>query len=195
MERVTVDTEGNPIELVPQYFVRMLDDPKYQSADMVGSMLQFYNMAETYTRMSVIAPKVENLKAFLANRTYRKVKNGVVKEVKRGDQTNLYRMAAKLISMNVYDVKNTGMQFSIKGREINLQKLLVKLKGYGTTRNLGLNMSTAMTGFFTALSAHITNMVAGRYYNFTDAGHAFKDLVYDLMRYGMSVGSRTYRSQ
>ena len=69
------------------------------------------------------------------------------------------------------------------------------LKQVGTTINLGLNFICAFTGFFTAMHSYLVEAVSGRYYDFNDAVYAFKDLVYDLFRHGLSAGRRSYKSQ
>jgi hypothetical protein len=97
--------------------------------------------------------------------------------------------------MNLYDVKTNALSISIKDREISITKLLKTITGYGTLRNLGLNFACAFTGFFTAAHAHLVNSLTGRYYTFDNAVSAFKDVVFDLFRHGLSVGSRTYKSE
>jgi hypothetical protein len=96
--------------------------------------------------------------------------------------------------MNVYDVKLNAITFSIGEREYNITKLFNNLRIYGTLRNLGLNFACAFTGFFTALHSHFVNALTGRYYDFSDAVCGFKDLIYDLFRYGINVGNKNYKS-
>lgn len=202
-DKVRTAPDGTSLSLIPQYFTKMLDNPATISADMVGSVVQYYKMAENFKQKNEIKGKVENIKAFLAQRRYtgtsklNSIKKffGYKAEPKQGSDTNLYKFAEKFINMNLYDVKVNALSFNVANREISLTKLLNSIRIYGTTRNLGLNFACAFTGFFTAMHAHLVNLMVGRYYNWNDALHAFKDLVFDLFKHGLSVGSRTYTSE
>lgn len=197
--------DGTSLAMIPQYFIKDLDNPATISADMVGSVIQYFKMAENYKQKSAIKAKVENIKAFLGQRAYTGSMNGVVASVKRffkqkiqpkeGKETNIYKFAEKFINMNVYDVKLNSITFSIKDREYNISKLLNMLRAFGTLRNLGLNYACAFTGFFTALHSHLVNVITGRFYDFEDAVNGFKDMIYDTFKYGINAGNRNYKSQ
>lgn len=197
--------DGTSLAMIPQYFIKDLDNPATISADMVGSVIQYFKMAENYKQKSAIKAKVENIKAFLGQRSYTGSMNGVVASVKgffkqkiqpkEGKETNIYKFAEKFINMNVYDVKLNSITFSIKDREYNISKLLNMLRAFGTLRNLGLNYACAFTGFFTALHSHLVNVITGRFYDFEDAVNGFKDMIYDTFRYGINAGNRNYKSQ
>lgn len=51
-----------------------LDDPTTISMDMVGSVIQYFRMAENFKQKSLIKGKMENIKAFLAQRSYKPTK-------------------------------------------------------------------------------------------------------------------------
>lgn len=196
--------DGTSLSMIPQYFIKDLDNPAVISADMVGSVIQYFKMAENFKQKSSIKAKVENIKAFLGQRRYTGSDNGVIGAVrnflkkkadpKEGTETNIYQFAKKFIDMNVYDVKLNSIVVSIKGREYNITKLLNNLRAYGTLRNLGLNFACAFTGFFTSLHSHFVNAITGRYYDFDDAVSGFTDLIHDLFRHGINVGNRNYKS-
>ena len=203
-KKVRTAPDGTSLAMVPQYFIKDLDDPATISADMVGSVIQYFKMAENFKQKSAIKAKVENIKAFLGQRKYTGSNTGVAAAVKKffkqkiepkdGDQTNIYQFAKKFIDMNVYDVKLNSITFSIGEREYNITKLFNNLRIYGTLRNLGLNFACAFTGFFTALHSHLVNAITGRYYDFSDAAAGFKDLVYDTFKYGINAGNKHYKS-
>lgn len=201
--KVLTSPDGTSLALIPQYFTKQLDDPATISADMVGSVMQYFQMAENFKQKNEIKGKVENIKSFLAQRRYTGTSGlGTIKKLftgrqdpKEGTDTNLYKFAEQFINMNLYDVKTHALSISINGRDVSISKIIKKLIGLGTTRNLGLNFACAGTGFFTALHAHIVNALTGRYYTFGNALAAFKDIIFDLFRYGPSVGKRTYRSE
>lgn len=202
-KKVLTSPDGTSLALIPQYFTKQLDDPATISADMVGSVIQYFKMAENFKQKNEVKGKVENIKSFLSQRKYTGTSTiGSIKRVftgkqepKLGTDTNIYKFAEKFINMNLYDVKTNALSISIKDREISITKLLKTITGYGTLRNLGLNFACAFTGFFTAAHAHLVNSLTGRYYTFGNAVSAFKDVVFDLFKHGLSVGSRTYKSE
>lgn len=202
-KKVLTSPDGTSLALIPQYFTKQLDDPATISADMVGSVIQYFKMAENFKQKNEVKGKVENIKSFLSQRKYTGTSTiGSIKRVftgkqepKLGTDTNIYKFAEKFINMNLYDVKTNALSISIKDREISITKLLKTITGYGTLRNLGLNFACAFTGFFTAAHAHLVNSLTGRYYTFSNAVSAFKDIVFDLFKHGLSVGSRTYKSE
>lgn len=202
-KKVLTSPDGTSLALIPQYFTKQLDDPATISADMVGSVIQYFKMAENFKQKNEVKGEVENIKSFLSQRKYTGTSTiGSIKRIftgkqepKLGTDTNIYKFAEKFINMNLYDVKTNALSISIKDREISITKLLKTITGYGTLRNLGLNFACAFTGFFTAAHAHLVNSLTGRYYTFGNAVSAFKDIVFDLFKHGLSVGSRTYKSE
>ena len=46
--------DGSKIKLIPTRFMKMLDDPKMITSDVVGSVIQYFEMAENYKNMSAI---------------------------------------------------------------------------------------------------------------------------------------------
>ncbi|QOR57533.1 hypothetical protein [uncultured phage cr125_1] len=204
LQKVKTAPDGTSLAMVPLYFIKDLDDPATISADMVGSVILYFKMAENFKLKSAIKGEVENIKAFLGQRRYSGSNTGIAgtmkklfklkREPKSGELTNIYQFAKKFIDMNVYDVKLNAITFSIGEREYNITKLFNNLRIYGTLRNLGLNFACAFTGFFTALHSHFVNALTGRYYDFSDAVYGFKDLIYDLFRYGINAGNKNYKS-
>ena len=200
-DKVITAPDGSSLAMVPQYFIKDLDDPATITADLIGSVIQYYRMAENFKQKSAIKGKVENIKAFLRQREFTGTRGKLdsilrhVQNPQEGSSTNTYKMAEKFINMNVYDVRTDNFSISIGNKQINFTKLLQNLKNYGTLVNLGLNFSCAFTGFFTALHAHLCNIIMGRYYTFEDSLNAFKDLIWDMLRHGITAGNRNYKSE
>lgn len=191
--------DGTSLNLIPKFFIKDLDDPTTISMDIVGSVIQYFRMAENFKQKSLIKGKMENIKAFLSQRNYKPVKErkwyGRKDDPKSGTDTNIYKFAEKFLNMNLYGIQTNNLTINIKGRDVNFAKLMKTITGYGTVRNLALNFYCAATGFFTALHAHLVKAAVGRYYDFHDAGAAFKDMVWDLLKYGINTGCKTYKSQ
>lgn len=199
-DKVTTAPDGSSLAMVPQYFIKDLEDPATITADLVGAVIQYYRMAENFKQKSAIKGKVENIKSLLRQRKFTGTRgklDSILRQVQNpqeGTSTNTYKMAEKFINMNIYDVQTDNFSITIGHKQVNFTKLLQMLKNYGTLVNLGLNFACAFTGFFTALHSHISNMVAGRYYTFSDSLNAFRDMIWDLLRYGLCAGNRNYKS-
>ena len=200
-DKIITAPDGSSLAMIPQYFIKDLEDPSTITMDLVGAVIQYYRMAENFKQKSAIKGKVENIKSFLRQRQFTGAKSKLasilnqVQNPKEGQDTNIYKMAENFINMNVYDVKTNNLTISIAGKKVNITKMLQWLKNRGTLVNLGLNFSCAFTGFFTALHSFLCNIVSGRYYTFSDAVNATKDIVWDLLRHGISAGSSNYKSE
>nr|UVX72835.1 MAG: hypothetical protein [Bacteriophage sp.] len=65
-KKVLTSPDGTSLALIPQYFTKQLDDPATISADMVGSVIQYFKMAENFKQKNEVKGKVENIKSFLS---------------------------------------------------------------------------------------------------------------------------------
>lgn len=200
-DKIITAPDGSSLSMVPQYFIKDLEDPATITADLVGAVIQYYRMAENFKQKSAIKGKVENIKSLLRQRKFTGTRgklDSILRQVQNpqeGSSTNVYKMAEKFINMNVYDVQTDNFSITIGHKQVNFTKLLQMLKNYGTLVNLGLNFACAFTGFFTALHSHLSNIISGRYYTFNDSLNAFKDMIWDLLRHGLSAGDRNYKSE
>ena len=108
-ESVTTAPDGTELHLIPKFFIKDLDDPTTISMDMVGSVVQYFRMAENFKQKSLIKGKMENIKAFIAQRSYTPIKDsrkwyGKKDSPKIGTATNIYKFAEKFINMNLYGI-------------------------------------------------------------------------------------------
>lgn len=193
---------GERLNLIPQNYIHKLDNPAYLTADLVGSVIEYYESCTRWSYNREIQPKIELLKSYISGKKY-KNKKGETKK-----SSNIKTFVDKFIDMNLYDIKNqnvtvsygdnpSGKMFGIlpykgnifgfipydisKPREINITKMLSILRTLGTTRNLALNVYCSLTGGFTALYSHIVNSLTARYYNPIDAAVALKDMMIDML--------------
>lgn len=193
----TVDTGTDKLYFVPQNYVKSLDDPSTITANTVGSIVEYFKMAENFRIKSELKPKTEAILQFIGNR-----------DVKRGQESNIYKFAKSFVEMNIYDIKTKsaiwdikerdysilGFKGHIKPRKVNFTKLMLGLKALGTTVNLGLNIICATTGFFTAVYNDIINSLSGRYYSFSDSLNGTKALIVDLFKNNFSLLSDYHNS-
>lgn len=195
---------GERLNLIPQNFIKRMDDPAVISANLVGNVIEYYKSAKNWKYKSQIQPKVEILKNYAKGRRYRKGRTG---ELKTGE-SNIVKFINAFVDMNLYGIKNQNVTVQYGGnesgkllglipykgnifnmvhydiskpREINITKMLSILRALGTARNLALNISCALTGGITALYSHIVNTLVQRYYNPVDAGYAFGEMLTDMV--------------
>lgn len=208
---------GERLNLIPQNFIKRLDDPAVISADLVKGVIEFYKSSKNWKYKSEIQPQIEILKNNIKGKKFR---NGATGEVKEGE-SNTYKFAKAFVDMNLYGIRQKtltmtygdnksgkllgiipykGNIFNLvdydisKPREFNLTKMLAILKVLGTTRNLALNVVCALTGGITAMNSHIVNSLTQRYYNPVDAFYALKDMLVDLViNVPAKIGITTYK--
>lgn len=194
-----VDTGTDKLYFVPQNYVKSLDDPSTITANTVGSIVEYFKMAENFRIKSELKPKTEAILQFIGNRDVKS---------KKGWESNLYKFAKSFVEMNIYDIKTKsftwdlkerdfsvlGFKGHIKPRKVNFTKLMLGLKALGTTVNLGLNFICATTGFFTAVYNDIINSLSGRYYSFSDSLNGTKALIVDLFKNNFSLLSDYHNS-
>lgn len=195
----TVDTGTDKLYFVPQNYVKSLDDPSTITANTVGSIVEYFKMAENFRIKSELKPKTEAILQFIGNRDVRS---------KKGQESNIYKFAKSFVEMNIYDIKTKsaiwdikerdysilGFKGHIKPRKVNFTKLMLGLKALGTTVNLGLNIICATTGFFTAVYNDIINSLSDRYYSFGDSINGAKALIVDLFKNNFSLLSDYHNS-
>ena len=127
--------DGSKIKLIPTRFMKMLDDPKMITSDVVGSVIQYFEMAENYKNMSAIQ---NDLEMTLYHIEGLQVNTG--DEIKQGNNTRLYKKMVTLLDMNLYgkkkdkttvinkyDLKYNCIDFLISFKILNNQELLIVL--------------------------------------------------------------------
>lgn len=193
MNEDIVEVSEDKLHFVPQNFVKSLEDPATITANTVGSIIQYFKMAENFRVKSELKPKTEAILQFIGNRD---VKSKIRGKSKKGKESNLYKFAKSFVEMNIYDIKTKsatvdikerdvdifGFKMHIQPRKVNFTKVMLGLKAIGTTVNLGLNLICAFTGFITATMAHLVNSFTGRYYDFYDMCSAVKSLNVDTFK-------------
>lgn len=61
-KKVRTAPDGTSLAMVPQYFIKDLDDPATISADMVGSVIQYFKWLRTLNRNQLLKLKQKTLK-------------------------------------------------------------------------------------------------------------------------------------
>lgn len=195
------EIEGaDKMHFVPQNYVKSLDDPGTITANTVGSIIEYFRMAENFRVKSELKPKTEAILQFIGSRD---IKSKIRGKSKKGVDSNLYKFAKSFVEMNIYDIKTKpitsdikerdisifGFNMHINPRKVNITKMVLGLKTLGTLVNLGLNLVCAGTGAITTSYTHFVNAVTGRYYNMGDWLGGYKDMAVDLFKNNFGVFS------
>lgn len=168
IERQDIRPDGTKIRNVPVRFIKMLKDPSKITSDVVGSVIQFYEMADNYNIMTNdVSPRLE----MLAEQAYRKTNvvnsNNKVETRNLGD-TNVYRAIRKMLDMHLYGEKRIPIILHILGKDINISKILDKIYEYTSMLHLSFNMTTSTVGYTTAKGAALVESSLGKYFNKRD---------------------------
>lgn len=68
MNEDIVEVSEDKLHFVPQNFVKSLEDPATITANTVGSIIQYFKMAENFRVKSELKPKTEAILQFIGNR-------------------------------------------------------------------------------------------------------------------------------
>lgn len=184
-------TAESVLKFIPQNYVQQLRYNKAYSRNTVGNVINYFRMAENFDKKNKILNDVKSILYFIGNRN---VKSKIRGKSKVGTESNIYKLAKKLIDMQVYGIGTEPIQTHIKQHEINVfglkmrindevidwTKTLTGLKLLGTIVNLGLNLVCAGTGYLTTTLIGIIHGVTGRYYDLHDSFSAYKTFLTDL---------------
>jgi hypothetical protein len=124
--------------VVPIFFTQKMRSGTF-STDLTRSAIIFFEMAENFKQMNMIAPEMNTLLFHLGNRKYAGEKKGI--------QTNDYKAIHELIESHVYGVAKKDIKINALGKEISLSKGIGRLADFIRTINLSLNLVTSTAGF------------------------------------------------
>lgn len=153
-EQIRERPDGTKALFVPIFFTRMLEDPSNVSLDLTSSMILYADMVNHFVNSTEKAADFHVLHDLIGERQY-KNKN----KIKRGTDTNLYKMIQTFLEMQIYGVQRERLM--IKGHDVS--KVLDRLNSYIRANNLMLNAFTTLAGWINgAVNSNIEDLV-GRY--------------------------------
>ena len=161
---------GDPIRLIPTRFIKRLDDPNTISTDAVASVVAYYNMAVNFREMSNQQDKVELMLSLLKDITIRN-KKGVIQP----GASRLYQRAQLLIDRLMYGRETTPITKEILGKEVNVSKLLNRVRSFITKVNLSGNLWSIATSFFTDATYTTMEAKLGRFFTTEDLAFAVRE--------------------
>lgn len=172
--------DGSKIKLIPTRFMKMLDDPRMITTDVVGSVIQYFEMAENYKNMSAIQNDLEMTMYHIEGLSVQH--DG---ESKQGGNTRLYKKMTTLLDMNLYGKKKD--KTTVKGH--NLSKGLTKLFGYISLSNLAYNPWAITAGYVTGQGTLDMESIAGKYFDIDDIVFAKAEFAKRLGHITANIGN------
>ena len=172
--------DGSEIKLVPTRFMRMLDDPKMITSDVVGSVIQYFEMAENYKNMSAIQNDLEMIMYRLEQLD---VQSG--QKIKQGKASRVYQKAATLLDMGLYGRKKE----QIKVGKYNISKGLNKVYNYISLSNLSQNVWAMSANYVTGQGTLDMESIAGKYFDISDIVFAKKEFLQHFGHITANIGN------
>lgn len=182
VKNVTLDFSGNPIQKLPIFYVRPLEDMRRLSTDFTASMLAYAGMAVDYDHMSKIVDILELARDLVHDR-----------EVKQysGDQKieEAFRVLHKKFSRtytkkggniakrldNYMDTVFYGRKkvdegtWNILGKQVDVAQTLDSIKSYSGAVGLGLNIFSGMSNVTVGKMQIFIDAVAGEYFGYKNS--------------------------
>ena len=195
IERQDVRPDGSKIRNIPVRFIKMLKDPSRITSDVVGSIIQFYEMADNYNVMThEVAPLLETLTEQARIKTKVVNNRGKVESKNEGD-TNVYKAIRRMLDMHVYGEKRKPIIMNAFDKEVNVSKILDKFYEYTSMIHLTWNFNTSLVGFATAIGAADTEATLGKYFNVNDHVWAKKEFANYIPSILKNLGNISYRDK
>lgn len=165
-EDFAMNPDGTRVLNVPKRFVQRLDNPQWQSSDVVGSVIMFMNAALQYKYRNKVVDMIETMHQNL-NPTNRDYAGSDVK----------YKYTAQ----NQYDTFTTMMNTHMYGQQYDTQtgqdrsrtktflaKFTRQFRHVESFQMLAMNVTSAMAGLNDSISNQLREAVAGKYMNVGD---------------------------
>lgn len=175
--------DGTPIKNIPTRYLNLLDDPNMITADVVGSVIEFYNMSENFKQMSSVQ---DDLEMILTRLSQLEVTG---KKGKTAGELNVFKKAQQLIDMNMYGQKKQRLEFEVRGKKVELGKGLGTLYQYITKVNLAYNMWAIGANYITGQGYTDMESILGRYYDTSDIAFAKAELLKNMPENTVNLGN------
>jgi hypothetical protein len=162
VEEYALRPDNTPIKHIPTRFIKMLDDPSMITSDVVGSVIEYFSMADNFNEMSKVS---DDLEMILSRLSQLEIKG---KKGKTPGSLNVFLKAQQLLDMNLYGKRKNRAEISIGNYKIDATKALGNIYGYIGKVNLGYNMWAMGTNYITGQGYTDMEAILGRYYDVSD---------------------------
>ena len=189
--------DGTRINNVPIRFVKMLDRPEFISPDLIGSIVQYYQMAKNYQVKTQSAPLIETILEQLQN-------TNVLTKYQEDDLDNTSKNVSQLkdskhsaqMVQNLLDIHYYGRQASSgdsNKRTSKTAKVVIKsvtkFKRFSSMMLLGLNLSSMVMGYLDSSASQLTEAFAGKYSTKADLWFATHEFIKSIPCMIASLGN------
>lgn len=205
---VLMDFEGNPVNKLPIYYTRQLEDMRDLSLDSTSSMIAYASMVNDFNRMNEVLDTLEVGRLVLAERKVadlegdkRRVEGFKIlgREVhnlltKNGSKSLFMDKLNSFMEMQVYGryMKDSG---TIGESKIDTNKavaLLMKMTSYSTT---ALSLLTGTANMLQNFATSNIEAASGRFFNHLELAYADKEYGAHLPAYLAEIGNRIKTSK
>lgn len=182
--------DGTQVKNIVTRYMKMLDDPSKITSDVVGSVIQFYSMADNYRQMSKVQDDLEMILEYLSKL-----------EIKQGDKQkiagtlNVFKKAESLLDMNLYGKKKNQANIRIGDTSFNISKPLSYIYNYISKVNLGFNMWAIGSNYITGQGYTDMEGILGRYYDIADISFAKKELMNNFGQIAGNIGNVNHENK
>lgn len=183
--RVDDNLYGNRLDGVllrrpPIRYVKLLDDPKLITHDLIRSTVEFMRMSTHYTEFTKELPRLNGMMdAVKLGKVVDKSFVGKRERIIEGSESTLYKSMKNLMETIAYgDTGREDLKFYIGDVEVDANKVSKKLFKYITDVNLLGNIDSAITGFFTGKIYEIEEAAMGTLFDMKDSAEAHKELAF-----------------
>lgn len=175
--------DGTPIKNIPTRYLNLLDDPNMITADVVGSVIEFFSMANNFQEMSAVQ---DDLEMILGRLSQLEVTG---KKGKTPGELNVFKKAQQLVDMNLYGQKKQRLNIKIGSKEVEVGKGLSTLYQYVTKVNLAYNMWAIGANYVTGQGYTDMESILSRYYSTDDVAFAKAELLKNMPQNTANIGN------
>lgn len=188
--------DGTRINNIPIRYVKMLDKPEFISPDLIGSIVQYYQMAKNYQAKTHTAPLIEAILEQLQNTNvltkYQEDDlDGTSKNVsQRKNSQHSAQMVQNLLDIHYYGRQASSGDSNKRTSKTAkvVTKSVTKFKRFSSMMMLGLNLSSMAMGYLDSSTSQLTEAFAGKYSTKEDLWFATHEFIKSLPGLILSLG-------
>jgi hypothetical protein len=193
---VTIDEEGQVTKVIPKLFLNNLKADEL-SFNILESISLFYKSASEYEASKKLEVYTLGLKQVLAdtpvnfrtpsgNAVTDFMQNKVDTLTDKGDFVTYSSFFDDLVDKYVYGISTQGTDFEINilGKKVPLKTISNKLTAFERTRNLGLNIPSAVGASLAAYASKLTQGAKGLFFDQSQAKSYFTEAISNRAEWG-----------
>ena len=174
--------DGTYVNNIPIRYVRRIEDRRLLTTDVVGSIIEFYNMAYNFKHKSENLSKLEIIQQALqacaeASR---------IKPAPRQAQKVSNMLSQRYYGKTTVLTGDNDQQTKSNQRVIQTAKTFKKLASYAM---LAANFTTIQVGYFDAMLSSFCDAIGGRYMTGTDFRWGFFNAIKHLVKIIPNIGN------